>query len=59
MGASLIVWQQLNILQNPLANFDINYQYESENKFNYSPGPIKKYSESELDKVRVEIKKNS
>jgi hypothetical protein len=59
MGASLIVWQQLNILQNPLANFNIDYQYESEFKFETPPGPIKKYSNDELARMRVEFNKNA
>ena len=40
-SAALIVWQQRNILQNPLCNFGIQYNYKND-FINHSAGPIKK-----------------
>ena len=58
MGATLIVWQQKNILQNPLCNFGVHYNYKPDCD-NPPTGPIKKVSNDLLEKVRVENNKNS
>ena len=57
MGAALIVWQQLNILLNPLCHFDTKYNYNQNSK-NNPIAPIKKPEKSELDKIRVEFGKS-
>jgi hypothetical protein len=58
MGAALITWQQFNILQNPLVNHGVKYNYEISPGKILAPGPIKKPAPSELNKLRVEFEKN-
>lgn len=60
MGATLITWQQLNILQNPLVNFEVKFNYNySPSNFNFSRGPIERPVVEKLEKLRVELNKNS
>ena len=56
MGATLITWQQLNILQNPLVNFEVKFNYNySPSNFNFSRGPIERPVVAKLEKLRKQV----
>ena len=58
MGATLIVWQQKNIIQNPLCNFDVQYDYKTP-IINLPAGPVKRTLNKEMEKVRIVNVKHS
>ena len=58
MGVALIVWQQKNIIQNPLCSFGVNYDYKKP-IINPPIDPIRKPTFEELGKLRIENSKNA